>query len=70
MDGLETTRRIRDMEKTRRNSPTPIIALTAFAMVGDREKCLEAGMDDYLTKPFLAEDLKKKMDTLLKRLAS
>ncbi len=57
IDGLETTRRLRDTEKKTGVQPTPIIALTAGAMRGDREQCLEAGMSEYLTKPIRREAL-------------
>ena len=65
MDGIETVRRMRAYEGEKNQKRTPIIAVTAFAMVGDKEKCMQAEMDDYLTKPFLPEELKKKMDALL-----
>ncbi len=51
MDGYETTRYIRDKDSLVRNSSIPIIAMTANAMKGDREKCIASGMDDYITKP-------------------
>jgi CheY-like chemotaxis protein len=56
ISGFETTKIIRDMDKAL-NRYTPIIAKTAFALVGDCEKCLEAGMDDYLGNPNVAEKL-------------
>ena len=51
MDGLEATRRIRDPESAVLNHNVPVIAMTAHAMQGDRARCMEAGMDDYVTKP-------------------
>ncbi|GEM_PF-3025462 len=63
MDGLEATRNIRKNE-AQLDPPhrTPIIALTADAIKGDREKCIEAGMDDYLTKPLQQQGLKEMID--------
>ena len=51
LDGLEATRRIRDESSMVMDHGVPIVAMTAHAMKGDREKCLEAGMDDYVAKP-------------------
>ena len=52
MDGYEATRVIRKTEQSENLKRTPVVALTAHVMAGDREKCLEHGMDDYLGKPF------------------
>ena len=57
MDGYEATGVIRDKNSTVRNHNIPIIAMTANAVKGDREKCLEAGMDDYISKPIIIEKL-------------
>lgn len=62
MDGFEATRTIRNLERVRGSSEStagriPIIALTANALKGDRERCLEAGMDDYISKPLKPETL-------------
>lgn len=59
LDGFEATAHIRNIESAILNGThrTPIVALTANAMKGDREKCLDAGMDEYLSKPFTPNDL-------------
>jgi CheY-like chemotaxis protein len=56
MDGLEATRRIRSFE-SESGTHIPIIALTAGAMDGDRENCLNAGMDDFISKPIILKAL-------------
>ena len=64
MDGFEATKRIRASEQTI-GTHTPIVAMTARAMTGDRELCLAAGMDDYLSKPIKATDLFEMLETTL-----
>lgn len=60
MDGMVATKKIREIENTI-GTHTPIIAVTANALLGDREACIEAGMDDYISKPFKIDILIKKM---------
>ncbi len=70
MDGLTATRQIRTLWQTKNSdfqgSPPCIIAMTANAMEGDRERCLDAGMDDYLSKPVRVEALIEKLKTVRK----
>lgn len=65
MDGFEATGTIRQMESENSRSPVPIIAVTANALKGDRENCLNAGMDEYLTKPFTSEQLSSVLALIL-----
>ena len=66
LDGWEATRLWRAQERSQARQPrTPIIALTASAAAGERERCLEAGMDDYLSKPFTREALGVLVDRYL-----
>jgi len=61
MDGFTATAQIRRMEQEKSLPRTPIIGMTAHALVGDKEKCIEAGMDSYLPKPIVEIDLKAKI---------
>jgi len=65
MDGIQATKKIRETELEKRIVPTPIIAITANALAGDREHCLASGMDEYISKPFQVEVLVSKMKNLL-----
>jgi len=66
MDGFEAVRRIREEEK-KTGGHLPILALTAHAMDGDRQKCLRAGMDGYLAKPVRSGELCQSIEQLLSR---
>jgi signal transduction histidine kinase/DNA-binding response OmpR family regulator len=64
MDGFEATRRIRSMELANGSERTPIVAMTAHAMAGDRERCLAAEMDDYISKPLQKAELLALIDRI------
>jgi CheY-like chemotaxis protein len=66
MDGLEATRRIRQWEQDNQRPPLPIVALTAGAFAEDRQQCMAAGMDDFLTKPISIEQLGRVLSTWVK----
>ncbi|MCD4834962.1 MAG: response regulator [Bacteroidales bacterium] len=69
MNGIVATKKIRSIEKST-NTHTPIIAITANALLGDKEECLAAGMDDYISKPFQIETLINKMEQQLTEIDS
>jgi CheY-like chemotaxis protein len=64
INGISATKKIRELESTS-NTQTPIIAITANALSGDKETCLAAGMNDYISKPFQVDVLVNKMKVLL-----
>jgi CheY-like chemotaxis protein len=66
-DGFDATRSIRELESARALPRTPIVAMTANAMEGDRERCLVAGMDDYVAKPVQLEQLRTMFDRWIPR---
>lgn len=70
MDGHEATRLIRRFEKAKEAIPTAIIAITAHAMKGDMEKCIAAGMDDYIAKPFTPHQLQTVLKKYMKKNSS
>ncbi|MGN7503233.1 MAG: ATP-binding protein [Alphaproteobacteria bacterium] len=61
MDGFSATKHIRDFEAANNIERTPIIGMTAHALVGDKDKCIESGMDSYLPKPLVESDLKREI---------
>lgn len=66
MDGYEATRILRAREAEAGQERVPVIALTASAIAGDRERCRQAGMDDYLSKPFQVDDFRAIVQRYLK----
>lgn len=67
MDGFTATKNIRKLEQEKGLIRTPIIGMTAHALVGDKDKCIEAGMDAYLPKPIVEKDLKKEIVKQIKK---
>ncbi len=61
MDGFTATKEIREYEAQNALERTPIIGMTAHALVGDKDKCIECGMDAYLPKPLVEVDLQREI---------
>lgn len=66
LNGYEVTKRFREMEKETGNF-TPILAMTANSLAGDREKSLESGMNDYIAKPLNMTEINTRIEALLKK---
>jgi CheY-like chemotaxis protein len=66
MGGIEATQAIREIEASQSRSPTPVIAVTANALKGDRERYLAAGMNGYVSKPISVDTLKSEIQRLLR----
>jgi CheY-like chemotaxis protein len=67
MDGITATLKIREEEEKENKEALTIIALTAHAMKSDKQKCLEVGMNDYVSKPFTLDDLKNVIERNLNK---
>lgn len=70
MNGLDATQVIRAHEKQNNKVPTCIIGMTAHALLGDRERCIAAGMDDYIAKPFNPDMLEEMLAQLAEKRAA
>jgi CheY-like chemotaxis protein len=70
LDGIEATQELRTWERTHGLPAIPVIALTANAMGGDRQRCIDAGMDDHLAKPFRQEELRQALGRHLRAQAT
>lgn len=67
LDGMEATRTIRRLEYELHRPHTPIVALTANAMTGDRDACLRSGMDEYISKPVKLAELRSCLDRFVSK---